>query len=252
MAGTHGKSAAIWKDGYNLSGQSSNITLTAETAAEDVTSFGDTWGNFNCIGIKSFTMGITSFFNESSTAIPSGQDTNAIYQAGFGGSAIWSWWPTGTATVGNYGYGVSGALQVNDPITTPVAGAIVSDISVTGTGTLEHLRCLGASTSTSTNASAAFTSLDCTAACTTSTLAAYAHVSSISGTAPSLAIVIQESSDNNTWADLITMAAIAASGATGAVRTTLSSSTARYNRAKYTPNASTTSVTFICGLARPW
>ena len=246
MGGTHGKSAAIYKDGYNLSGQSSNVTLTAECPAEDVTGFGDTWSDHNCIGQKTFTAGITSFYNETS-----GTGTDTIYWAGLGASAVWSWFPKGTGTIGNKGYSTSGALEVSEPVTVPVGGAIVSDISVTGNGTLYKVQCTGACSSTLSNGSAAFTSIDFSAACTTSTLVGVVHITSISGTDPSVTVVFQESADNSSWADLLTMTAITGSGTTGAQFSTLSSSTAQYNRAKYTANASTTAFTIATAFGRP-
>ena len=235
----HGKSGRFYKDGYDLGGQSSAINMPVECPSEEVTCFGDTWQD-HVAGIPGFTVTVTSFWREAS-----GSGTDAVYRNALAASGIFSWYPAGTAS-GDAGYGIQKELETAYSIRAPVGGAVVAEATFRGAGTLNALRALAASTST-VSASTAAAGYDYSASAVSQTSAAYLHVTAIVGTDPSVAFVHQESGDNVTYSDLFTVGTVTAIGAT---RTTTAASVNRYHRLKWTPNASTTSISFVYGYSR--
>lgn len=237
----HGKNGRFYRDGYDLTGHSSNVSFGQTTTTAEVTCFGNEDAQHVGGAPKSWTATISSFWDDTTTT-----GTEDIYRTALGASGICTFWPAGT-TIGYRGRGTEGDYETQYTVTSPVAGAVTAEVQLTGNGAMDPVRCLGASTSTSTGASAAFTAYNYAASSVSQGLVHYAHVTAIAGTDPSLALVVQESADNETFTDLITCAAITA---VGAQRTTLTGSVAQYVRTKYTPNASTTSVTFVSGFHR--
>ena len=240
MAAYSGKGAALYKDSYNLAVQSTAINLAWSCPVEEDTCFQDDAQTF-VAGIPTWTLGITSNWRDAS-----GSGTDIVYDAALGASGIYSFYPRG-ACPGYGGYGTVKAIGATYNPNAPVRGIITAEVNNQGSGELEHLRCLGASTSTNTSASAALTSHDYSASATSASVAGYLHVTTIAGTDPSVTFAVQESADDETFADLFSFTAITAAGEE---RATTSSSCARYARLKYMLNASTTSVSFAAGLHR--
>lgn len=235
----HGKSAAFYKGSYNLSGMSTNLTLAQNVATAEKTCFGDS-AQSHAAGVPGWQATVSSLWDDTTTT-----GTADVYTAALGTGGVISFYPAGT-TIGYRGRGGQSELETDFAVTSPVAGMVTAEVTLKGNGALEGLRCLGASSSTVT-ASAAFTGVDYSASSTSQTLAGYLHVTAIAGTDPSVAVVIQESSDNTTYTDLLSFTAATA---VTSERKTTSSSVARYVRAKYTPNASTTSFTLAVGFHR--
>lgn len=242
MANYSAKDAKVYTGGYDLSGQSSNVTLGYELATDETTPFGATDQEF-VTGLGNYTIGTTSFWRDDS-----GSGTAIIYDAAIAASDVWSFYPAGI-TANHRGWASQAALMTTYNITAPVKGAIIAEVSCQGAGTLDRVRAMGACTSTLTDGAASTASLyDYGSACTSHTLVAVAHVMAISGTDPSVVFTIMESETGGSAADLLVMDAITASGVQ---RKTLSSSAGRYAGLKWATNASTTGCTFMVGFHRP-
>jgi hypothetical protein len=90
------------------------------------------------------------------------------------------------------------------------------------------------------------TSVD-NAAGTTNGGIAHLHVTDVSGTTPTLAVVIQHSTNNSTWS---TLASFTTATAATSERITFTGTVNRYVRASYTAGGTTPSFTSQVSLAR--
>jgi hypothetical protein len=241
MAKYYGKNAKIYLNQFDLSANSSNLAVNREAGTAETTGFGEA-DQTHVVGIKGFTVGISSFWEDTTTT-----GTQAVYTAALGSATtqVTSLYPSGT-TIGMRGWGNSGALETSFNTTAPVAGVVTAEVNLQGSGDLEQLWCLGGSTSTNTGASAALTSYDLAASAASETLVGYLHVTAFSGS-PTLDVIIQDSPDDSTFSDLITFTA---ASAVTSQRATAAASSSRYFRTKYTLGASTTSATFMVGFHR--
>lgn len=239
MTSYHAKNARFYKDGYDLSGQSSNVALAWECPTEEDTCFTNT-GQTHLAGIPGWTFTVTSFWRDAS-----GSGTDVLYKAALGASGIYSFYPAGLSD-NHAGYAVQKALETTYPIRNPVAGAVTAEPKLLGSGDIDRVRCLGASTSTASG-SVRMTGYDYGASTASGALVGVLHVTAISGTDPSVVFTQQDSGDNNTYSDLFTVATATAIGAT---RATTTASCNRYAALKYELGADTDSITFVYGFKR--
>lgn len=195
MATYHGKNGRVYLNQYNLSGKSSTIELTIDTATADDTGFESTWQTA-AVGIPKWNARLNSFWDD---AAASAGGTEAIYNAQLAASGVLSLWPSGV-TAGRRGYGNNGQWEKGYNPAAPVAGIVTANVSFEGSGVLDSLRLLAASSPTGAG-SYSHATVDYTGSGPTQRLAAYLHLMSV-GASP-VDVRIEESPDDASWATLL-------------------------------------------------
>ena len=237
MATSHGKSATIFANGFNLSTFLNSVTVTGTADSAETSTFGTTSKSY-IPGLLDGTMSLAGFYDGATNA-----DIDILNNAlGNATASIVTHFPQGD-TFGNDGWGFS-AFDTSLAIDTNLGGAaaIGSDLqSSVGAELLYSLHALGAETAASNSIS-----VD-NAASSALGGVGYLHVTAFSGT--NIVIKVQHSTDDSAWVDLITFTTVTAVNAKERVRTAaLTTTVNRYTRTIWT--GTFTSVTFVVGFGR--
>ena len=239
MAFSHGKSAVIYTNGYNLTGYLKQFSASGSADVAETTVFGAQSKSY-IAGQKDASLSAEGLFDGSADAV------DQVLNAALGASSdsIWTWFPAGAAAVGDDGYGFS-AIETGYEISSPV-GDVVSVTaeaqSNTGLERVDLLHVLAARTVDGTG-----TALDNTAS-SSNGAAAYLQVTAAAGTTPSITVKVQHSSDNVAWTDLITFDAVTA--ANKAQRKAVTGTVNRYVRVTWTITGTSPSFTFAVAVNR--
>lgn len=196
MAFKHGRHARVYANGYNLTGYLKAITVPKTADVGEASVFGLTSKTY-VPGMADATLSADGVFDGASDAV------DQILEAALGAStnSIWTWFPQGDDAVGATGYGLAG-IETGYEIQTPhsdVAALTASAQSVVGRERIISLHPLGSEAATGTGAAVN------NGAATAAGGVAYLQVIDVDGTAPTLDVVIQHSSDDFA-ADIETLA----------------------------------------------
>jgi hypothetical protein len=222
MAFSHGTLAKLFANGYDLSGWLKEISSSATAGAEDATTLGKTSKVYSP-GLADATLRFDGLYDGVAAAI------DAVLQAALAGAAVLTWLPVGDV-FGSAGYGLE-AIQTGYDVASPVAGLS----KVTGTaqskvgrerGVILHVLARRQTTGNGT-------AID-NAAGTANGAAAYLQVTANTGLAAT--IKVEHSTNNSTWADLITFTVLDTDTIL-AVRTEVTGTVNRYVRATWATTA---------------
>lgn len=233
---THGKKAKVFANGYNVSGYFNSVTVSGEADTAEVSTLGSDDKAY-IAGMKDATISLEGFYAGGVG------DIDELLESWLGTTTTWTVVMTDDST-GALAYMVK-AVDTTYEVGAEIGAAVSVSAEGQVTGGREAgrvLHALAARTATGTG-----TSVD-NGASTSGGLAAYLHVTSASGTTPSLVVKVQHSADNSTWVDLATFAAKTTSNTYERVEVT--GTVNRYLRASYTISGTSPSFTFHLAAAR--
>lgn len=233
---THGKSAKVFANGYDLSSYLNSYSVAGEADTAEVSTLGASAKSY-IAGMKDATFSAEGFF-----AGLTASDIDTRIAAQLGTTTVWT--VVFNDAVGASGYGVR-AIDTSYEVGAEIGGAVAVTVegqSTVGQEAVRVLHALGAETATGNSAS-----VD-NAVSTSNGAAAYLHVTAASGTTPSLTVKVQHSADNSTWVDLTTLNAVTSSNSYQ--RKTVTGTVNRYLRAYFTITGTTPSFTFHLSAAR--
>lgn len=219
MAFSHGASASVFSNGYDLTAYFNSFEGTGQNEPAETTTFGNTAktyipgvsdGNMKAEGLFDATAGASG--DKLNQAIANRAVTTVCY------------WPEGD-TLGNRGVGLAGHESAYD---------IKSDVSDANKVSAEFQSSVGREGITSHRAVASSTAagtatvIDHT---TGSTGHAVGYLQVTGATSGTVTVKLQDSADNSSYTDLITFTAITSSNAPFAERLEASGTVRRYTRA---------------------
>lgn len=226
----HGKNAVVYQDGNDLTGYLRSLSASAEVETAESTTFADDDKSY-LTGMGDATLSAEGLFDATFDG-----DIDAI--TGQAAKSIWSVYPGGDA-VGLPGRGY--LLDLTSAERTAEVGDVVmvslEGQSSVGTEPVVSLHPIGAESSSDEGAA-----VDGAASSATGGVG-YVHMTAGGGT---LVITVQDSADNNTWADLVVLGTITPSAK--AFRTAVTGTVERYTRLKWTVTSGT--ATFVAGFGR--
>lgn len=228
-----GRNARVYVNGYDLSSAFANAQSQQQQGAYDVTTFRAT-SKAAINGLAEGTLSLDGYYEAGTGTV------DAVLAAALGGEGIAMVFAD-LDTIGRRGRACK-AIETSYQVTAPVDGAVAVAAAIQADGGLDgivSLHALGAETGTVNSAS-----VD-NGAATSNGAVGYIEATAFTGT--SVTVKVQHSSDNTTWADLITFTAVSAANVTE--RKTSSGTVNRYAR-HVISGGTFTSVTEVVGLAR--
>lgn len=236
----HGKNTSVLFNAFDLSSYFNQADTNIDQSTGENTGFQPAGGARTYeVGLNGGTVSLSGFFNGAATGV------DAKLSASINQSAddVVSIAPEGVLTLGKIVKLLASQLTQYQ-VSSPLDGIVTVSGSFQANGGIQSgvvLHPLGAETATGND-----TSLDQTAA-TSNGGVAHLHVPTVSGTTPSNTVVVQHSTDNSVFTDLITFTA--ATAATQQ-RSTVTGTVNRYVRTKRTISGTTPSFTYMCAFAR--
>tara|TARA_R110000824_G_scaffold32908_7_gene106121 strand:- start:2836 stop:3558 length:723 start_codon:yes stop_codon:yes gene_type:complete len=224
--------------GKSLAGVTSNITYKTTSTVEETTALGDSWKEQTPVGVRSAELSQAGWFddatNSSVDAFVASETASKVVTLAPAGSTAGS---SATGFEGSFGSEVERVIEKEGlhklNVTYKVSGAIEEG---------KIIEALAARTATG-NSSA----VDNTAS-SASGGSGYVQFTAVSGTSPTMAIVIQHSADDTTYATLISFTT---AGSVGGERKTVSGTVNRYIRVNATIGGSSSpSFTYTVAFAR--
>lgn len=215
MAAVHGKTTRVFINGRHLSSEFDSFDLAISADAADGSHFDATSKEYHG-GQTASTLTLGGLFSDSAAS------ADEILSAAVGDGTIWCILPAGDAA-GRAGYGVVGHNTGHQVMATKDDMARVS-ASCQGDVAERILSLISLTTVTSSGNGA---SQDAGASSSAGG-SAYLHATAVTGT---VAVKVQHSADNNTWADLGAFADVTA---IGGQRIAFSGTVNRYTRIAYT------------------
>ena len=240
----HGRSVRVAIDQYDMSPILNSVNQTASADSPEVTSFGNDDRAY-IPGIRTGTVGFEGLGDFSSEE----KDVAFDSELGSTAKAVISWFPNGY-TAGNLGYLASGCLTSRS-LNTPFDGAIAASVDYEVSDGIREGYLL---TSTATQATATtWASVQMHGTTHTNGAVAHLHVldatTSGSGTVE-LSALIQDSSNDSVWADLITFTDVASTAPQSSYeRVSAAGTVSNYVRARVDTQGST-AVSYIIALGR--
>jgi hypothetical protein len=226
----HGKSAVVYQDGNDLTGYLRSLSNSAEVETAESTTFSDDDKTY-VTGMADATISAEGLFDATF-------DGNLNSITGSGTKSIWSVYPGGDG-VGSSGRGYS--LDVTSAERTAEIGDVVM-INIEGQSSVGTEPIISHHALAQRTASGTATVVDAGASSANGGYG-YLHATAASGT---VVVTVQHSSDNNTYADYLTLGTITASARS--FRTTATGTVNRYTRVVYTITSGT--ATFVAGFGR--
>jgi hypothetical protein len=225
----HGKNAAVFINEFDVSNYLNQFSTTNTAPELNSTTFQDTAETF-VPGFKSGSVNLEGFFSHDEINANTANDVfEAIYTAST--NPVITIAPEGGSTFG-YRALLQNAVETKHDVSSVINQLVMAKASARGEVNGGVLLAEKASRTTTGNG----TGVDNTAASTNGGVG-HLHVFSKSGTSPTLDVIIQHSTDNITYADLITFTqATTATSQRSAVTGTIN----RYTRAKRTIGGSST------------
>lgn len=236
MAFVHGKNTKVFYNGYDLSSYLNAISIARSAEQADTTTFGASYKTF-VAGFTDATVSLGGYFDGDSNAI----DQLLAASLGSDTPGVLTFSTEAADAVGDVAYQAS-SKTTSYEVTSSLTEAVAISAEVQCSGQVDRAIVLHAhEAETST---AADSSVDNGAASTNGI--AHLHVTAASAD-DTLDVIIEDSTDNNTWATLGTFAQISA---VGSERLTITDTINRYVRASWTIAGSDPSFTFVVTLGR--
>jgi hypothetical protein len=238
MAFVHGKKTAVFYNGSNLSRFFNEASISRDIETAETTAFGDDDKNY-ITGLGDGTMSLSGMFDGQEDAVDD-------VLSGVIGSAT-----PDVATVAPEGpvagkRSMSGKVhQTSYEVSSPVGDVVAANLEVQVTDGVDVGVLLAGNLSV--GASGDTTAID-NGAATANGAVAYLHVTE-NDHDDATVIKVQDSSDNISFADLITFTSVAASAVDGQ-QVVVSGAIDQYVRAEHTPGGSSGSVTYTLAFAR--
>ncbi len=236
----HGRNTAVWFDEFDVSNYLNKFSANRNAPELDQTTFQDTARTY-LPDFQDGSLDLEGFFSHDDTDLDTAEDQ---FKAALGNAtaSVLTIAPEGGATFGNRAL-VCAPVETKHTIDSPVAGLVMSSASFRGE--VQHgvlLAHKAARTATGNG-----TGVDNTASSANGGVG-HIHVFSRSGTSPTLDVKIQHSTDNSTFADLITFTQ--ATAATSQ-RISVTGTVNRYTRETRTIGGSSTpTFTYAVAFAR--
>lgn len=224
-----GKDAVVYSNGNDLTGYLRSISNSAEVETAEATTFADD-DKVYVAGLQDATISAEGLFDATF-------DGNLSTITGSGTKSVWSVYPAGDA-IGTAGRGYS--LDVTNAERTAEVGDVVM-VSLEGQSSVGTERIISHHALAQRSTSGTATAID-GAASSANGGVGYIHATAASGT---VTVKVQHSSDNVTFADLITFTNVTAAGAQ---RSAVAGTVNRYTRVTYTATSGT--ATFVVGFGR--
>ncbi len=224
--------------GYSLLGQTTTITEDLSTILENTTSLGDAWHEFSPVGVSRASLSQGGFFDDTADSVNTALVTLA------GTSRVLSYGVEGN-TVGKKFVGFSGSIESKYERIASLNAVHRANASHSGSGIVEEgliLHALGARTADGDSTGA--DSID-NLASSANGGSAFLHVVAYSGFT-SVVFKVQDSSDDISYTDLVTMTTVTA---IGAERKTVAGTVKRHLACLWDVTGSG-SVTFMFGFKR--
>jgi len=225
----HGKNAVVYQDGNDLTGYLRSLSAAAEVETAESTTFSDDDKTY-VTGVGDATVSAEGLFDSTFDG-----EINTI--TGSGTKSVWSVYPAGDG-VGNTGRGYS--LDITSAERTAEVGDVVM-VSLEGQSSVGTEPVISHHAKAQVTTSGTATVVDGSAS-SSSGGHGYVHATSVSGT---VSVKIQHSSDNVSFADLVSFSDLTAAGGE---RVTVTGTVNRYTRLVYTATAGT--ATFVAGFGR--
>jgi len=237
MAFRHGKSAAVFFNGTNLTTYLNEASVSNSVETAETTTFGSDAKTY-VTGLKDGMISAAGMFDGSTGAV------DEVIASALGGvnADVITYAPDG-AVAGRRSYSAA-VRETSYEVTSPVGDVVAVSLEVQADGGINPGYLL--SVETGVTASAVGTSIDNTTSSTDGF--GYVHVYSNSRDGSST-FKVQHSSDNSTFVDLITFASVSASTTSGE-RVAVSGTVNRYVRASHVPGGTSGSVTYTMAFAR--
>jgi len=237
MAFRHGKSAAVFYNGTNLTSYLNEASVSNSVETAETTTFGNDAKTY-VTGLKDGTISAAGMFDGSASAV----DQTLTNTLGATAADVITYAPDG-AVIGRRSYSAA-VRETSYEVTSPVGDVVAVSLEVQADGGVNPGYLLGAATTVA--ASGVGTSIDNTTSSTDGV--GYVHFYSNSRDGSST-FKVQHSSDNSTFVDLITFTSVSAS-TTGGERIAVSGAVNRYVRASHVPGGTSGSVTYTMAFAR--
>lgn len=238
MAFVHGKKTAVLVDKYDLSAFFNSVDSDRSLEAVESTTFGKDAKTY-VPGLGDGSISLGGLYDGAANAV------DAVLQTALGATSdnVVTIVFGGAATVGNAAQ-LAAVIESDYKISAGVGDlvSVTADLQPDG-GVYggQLLLDLAARTATANG-----TAIDNTASSANGGVGNL-HITTVSGTTPSITVKIQHSTDNSTWADLITFTAATAAGAE---QKTVTGTVNRYIRATVTISGTTPSFTLAVAFAR--
>lgn len=238
MAYVHGKSTAVLYNATNLSPYFNEASASRSVETAETTAFGSTAKTY-VIGLQDGTMSLSGMFDGNTEAV----DETLSGVIGNDASNIVTVAPEGLA---NGKASFSAAVKdTSYEVSSPVGDVVSASLEVQADGGIDRGVVLSGNAAVTANGESA--SVD-GAASSANGGAGYLHVTANTRNGGST-FKVQHSSDNVTFADLITFASVSTS-TTASQRVAVTGTVNRYVRASHAPGGSTGSVTYSMTFAR--
>jgi len=238
MAFKHGKNTGVLVDAANLTAFFNDASASQDVETAETTTFGNSAKTY-IIGLADGTMSLSGMFDGDADAI----DDVIAGALGAEAAGYATIAPEGL-TIGNSSYSCQ-ARKTSYEVSSPVGDVVSTSLSVQADGGIDRGVLLGAATAVTTTATGA--SQD-GGASSSDGGSGYLHVTANTRDGAST-FKIQHSSDDVTYADLITFASVGSSTATSE-KVAVTGTVNRYVRASHAPGGSTGSVTYTMAFAR--
>ncbi len=236
MAPSHGSKAKAYANGYDLSGFFTAISSAGTADTAETSTLGKTSKTY-IPGLKDATLSAEGLFDGDADAV------DQVLAAALGADAVvWLHLPAGDG-LGKPAKGFL-AIETSYEVESPVDDVVSVTAEAQSTVGREHGIVLHALASESATGNG--TSVDNSAS---SANGGSAYILATSAGVTSVTGKIQHSADNSSWADLVTMTAIASTGRS-AERKIVTGTVNRYLRAVWTNGASAATPPFILAFAR--
>lgn len=240
MAYVHGKGTTLLLGGYNLSSWFKEASVSNSFETAETTTFGNSAKTY-ITGLADGTMSLSGMFDGAAGAV----DEYLSTVVGATASATATVCPEGL-TYGKAAFSCA-ARHTSYEISAPVGDVVSAKTEIKADGGINRGVLLAAAAAVTTTGTG--TGVDQTASSTLGAIG-YLHVTANTRTATST-FKVQHSTDNTTFADLITFTGVATNVVSGErVAVATGTTVNRYVRASHTPGGSTGSITYSINFAR--
>lgn len=238
MAFIHGKNTGVLVGGGNLSAFFNEASASQDVETAETTTFGSSAKTY-IIGLKDGTMSVSGMFDGAADSV----DEQIEAVLGAEAASVATIAPEGL-TIGKTSYSCD-ARKTSYEISSPVGDVVSTSLSIQADGGIDRGVLLGAATAVTSTGEGA--SQDNSASSADGGVG-YLHVTANTRDGAST-FKVQHSSDDVTYADLVTFTSVTAS-TTVAESIAVTGTVNRYLRASHAPGGSSGSVTYTMAFAR--
>lgn len=238
MGFIHGKNTGVLVGGGNLSAFFNEASASQDVETAETTTFGSSAKSY-IVGLKDGTMSVSGMFDGADASV----DDQIAGALGAEAASVATIAPEGL-TVGKASYSCA-ARKTSYEISSPVGDVVSTSLSIQADGGIDRGLLLAAAAAVT--ATGEGTGQDNTTSSSGGGVG-YLHVTANTRDGSST-FKVQHSSDNVTFADLVTFTAVSATTTT-AERIAVTGTVNRYLRASHAPGGSSGSVTYTMAFAR--